>query len=81
MVRGALPLEGNWCCRPLLCPSAIATARLVLPAVGVASAIANAGLAWDYIFIFIDPCAGRHLLSLASVKESKQRKALYPTSA
>jgi len=47
---------------------------LVVPA-----AIASAGLAWDYIFIFIDACAGRHLLSL--LRQSKQRKALHTTFA
>jgi hypothetical protein len=78
---------------------------LALPA--FPTAIATAGLAWDYIFIFIDlscslaldfllhslprvicailififidPCAGRHLLSL--LRQSKQRKALHTTSA
>jgi hypothetical protein len=36
---------GFWLCRRSLFPSAIATADL----------------AWDYIFIFFDPCAGRRL--------------------
>jgi hypothetical protein len=36
----------------------------VLLVLAVPSAIATAGSAWDYIFIFFDPCAGRHLLSL-----------------
>jgi hypothetical protein len=65
--------------------SAIATSRLVLLAFVVPAAIATAGLAWDYIFYFLDPCAGgpcagRHLLLLAIAK-SKQEKALHPTTA
>jgi hypothetical protein len=32
-------------------------------------------------FIFIDPCAGRHLLSLLRPRQRKQRKALHTTPA
>jgi hypothetical protein len=37
---------------------------LVCSRLGVPAACASASLMCDIFFIFIDPCAGRHLLSL-----------------
>jgi hypothetical protein len=78
--RGA-GFAGARCC-PLF-PSAIATAGLGLLAPVVARCFLLQSLprVWLGIifFIFIDPCAGRHLLSL--LRQSKQRKALHPTPA
>jgi hypothetical protein len=37
--------------------------------VGVPAAFATAGYALDVVFIFIDPCAGRHLLLLLRQKK------------
>jgi hypothetical protein len=43
------------------------------------AAIATAGFILALIFIFFDPCAGRHSLSL--LRQRKQRKAHHTTPA
>jgi hypothetical protein len=40
-----------------------------LPELGVPTAFATAGFSLALIFIFIDPCAGRHLLLLLRQKK------------